>query len=149
MKKFTILFLISLLVAVSAYAESLKSEKDIKKLADEFMAEISRGAYKEAFNMMKPYWPAPEAEIDNIAYQTESQLKMAADRFGKLLGYEYIQSNRIGVSYIRFIYIQKFANHATRWMIVFYRPIEEWKVNVVVWDDKTHALFDQSGEPQH
>ncbi len=148
MKKFFILFIISLSVAVSAYAEPLKSEKDIKKLADDFMSEISKGSYKEGFNMLKPYWPLPETEIINLAYQTESQLKMVADRFGKLLGSEYIQSNRIGVSYIRFIYIQKFANHATRWMIVFYRPIDDWKVNVVVWDDKTHELFDLSGEPR-
>ena len=148
MKKFTIFFIISLLIAVSAYAEPLQSEKDIKKLADKFITEISKGAYKEAFNIMKPYWPIPEAEIDNLAYQTESQLKMAADRFGKLIGSEYIESNRIGVSYIRFIYIQKFANHATRWMIVFYRPMKHWKVNSVVWDDKPQQLFDKSNERQ-
>jgi hypothetical protein len=149
MKKVFILFIISFFAAVSAYAEPLKSEKDIKKLADDFMTGISTGRYKEAFTMMKPYWPLPEAEIDNISYQTESQLKMAADRFGKLIGSEYIQSNRIGVSYIRFIYIQKFANHATRWMIVFYRPLDEWKVNGVVWDDKTYELFGLSCEQRH
>jgi hypothetical protein len=89
----------------------------------------------------------PEAEIDNLAYQTATQLKMAAERFGKLLGSEFIQSNKIGESYVRYIYIQKFANHATRWMVVFYRPSDEWKVNVIVWDDKTHELFDLKGEP--
>ena len=149
MKKIIIVFIISLSIAVSSYAASLKSENDIKKLADDFMAEISKGSYKEAFNRMKPYWPLPEAEINNLAYQTETQLKMAADRFGELQGSEYIQSNRIGKSYIRYIYIQKFSNHATRWMIIFYRPIDEWKVNVIVWDDKTHQLFELKGEPRH
>lgn len=141
--------MIFLSVAVSACGESLKSEKDIKKLADDFMAEISKGFYKEAFNMLKPFWPLPETEINNLADQTESQLKTVANRFGKLLGFEYIQSNRIGDSYIRFMYIQKFANHATRWMIVFYRPLEEWIVNAVVWDDKTHELFEMNSQPQH
>jgi hypothetical protein len=149
MKKMITVLIISLSFTIPSFAETLKTENDVKKLADNFMADIGKGAYAEAFQIMKPHWPMPEAEINNLAYQTESQLKMASDRFGKLQGSEYIQSNRIGESYVRHIYIQKFSNHATRWMIVFYRPIDEWKVNVIIWDDKTYQLFDLKGEQRH
>ncbi|MFC1513192.1 hypothetical protein ACFL5J_01965 [Thermodesulfobacteriota bacterium] len=149
MKKIILMFVISVSLVVSSHAATLKSENDTKALADEFMQEISKGSCQGAFEKMKPQWPMPEAEINNLAYQTETQLKMASDRFGKLLGVEFIQSNRIGESYIRHIYIQKFANHATRWMVVFYRPLDEWKVNIIVWDDRTHELFDLSGEQTH
>ena len=124
----------------------MSTESDTKALADQFMALIGKGSYHDAFELLKPNWPLPAAEIDNLAYQTDSQLKMVAERFGKLIGTEFIQSNRIGKSYVRYIYIQKFSNHATRWMIVFYRPTDEWKINVVVWDDKTHDLFEMSGQ---
>jgi hypothetical protein len=147
MKKVTLILILILSIAVSSHAAGLKSESEAKKLADVFMGEIGKGSYGKAFDMVKPHWPLPKAEIDNLSYQTETQLKMAAARFGKLLGAEFIQSNRIGKSYVRYIYIQKFFNHATRWMIVFYRPVDEWKVNLIVWDDKTQQLFDLQGEP--
>ena len=132
MKELSLTIIFGLCLAFTASAAPLKSTKDTKILADNFMQDIGKGAYADAFNKIKPHWPIPVAEIDNLAYQTESQLKMAADRFGKLLNTEFIQSNKIGESYIRYIYIQKFKNHATRWMVVFYQPLNEWQVNVIV-----------------
>lgn len=130
----------------SAKGASLSTDADTKKLADQFMTLTAEGSYDKAFALMKPHWPMPAAEIDNLAYQTQSQLKMASERFGKLVGSEFIQTNKIGESYIRYIYIQKFSNHATRWMIVYYRATTEWKVNAVVWDDKTPELFNLKSE---
>lgn len=106
------------------------------------MSKIGEEQYTVAFDMMIEHWPLPKEEIQNLAYQTKSQLTMVASRFGSVTGTEFIRSDEIGESYRRFIYIQKFERHATRWMIVFYKPREEWVVNAVYWDDKTTALFD-------
>ena len=146
MKTTGLIFIVVGSLVLSSSATPLKSEADTKKLADNFMQLVGKGSYSEAFNLMKPEWPLPVAEIDNLEYKTESQLKMAAERFGKLVGYEYIQSNRIGESYVRYVYIQKFTKHATRWMVVFYRPLDEWKINLIVWDDKPHTLFELNSE---
>lgn len=146
MKSITFMLAITALAVVSSTAAPLTSEKEAKELAEQFMNLIAKGSYHEAFDQVKSYWPIPAAEIDNMAYQTGEQLKMASERFGKLLGQEFIQSNSIGKSYIRYIYIQKFENHAARWMIVFYRPSTEWKVNLIYWDDKTHDLFGIRGD---
>jgi len=141
----TITFIFAVVVA-SSTAVPLTSEKDAKDLADKFMNLVGKGSYREAFDQVKLHWPLPAPEIDNMAYQTETQLKMVTERFGKLLGQEFIQSNSIGKSYLRYIYIQKFENHATRWMVVFYRPSKEWKVNAINWDDQTHELFKIKGD---
>lgn len=146
MKRFIFALVVNLLFVLSSHAVSIKSEEDAKKLADDFMVAIGSGLYKEAFQKVKPYWPLPEAEIDNLAYTTESQLTMVEGRFGKLIGQEYIQSNRIGTSYVRYIYIQKFTNHATRWLIMFYRPSDEWKINIIMFDDNLETLFEMRGD---
>lgn len=146
MKRIIIVFIASLFIAGSSHAAAIKTEQEAKNLADDFMVAIGKGLYKEAFQKVKPYWPLPEAEIDNLAYTTESQLTMVEGRFGNLNGHEYIQSNRIGTSYVRYIYIQKFTNHATRWLIMFYRPLDEWKINAIMFDDNLETLFDMRGD---
>jgi hypothetical protein len=38
--------------------------------------------------------------------------------------------------------IEKFENHAVRWLFMFYKPGGEWKLNAFYWDDRIGALFD-------
>jgi hypothetical protein len=146
MKTITLILALGAFSVVSATAAPLNSEKDARNLADQFMTLIGKGTYRDAFALMKPNWPMPESELNDLAYQTDSQLKLAPDRFGKLLGQEFIQANHIGKSFVRFVYIQKFENHATRWMIVFYHPANEWKIDAITWDEKPQELFDMKGE---
>lgn len=140
MKQITLL-ITTILIATSITKAELKSESDLRAVADKFMEQVAEAKYKAAFYGVKKHWPMPTEEIDNLAFQTKQQLEMAGTRFGKLIGYEFVEEKSIGESYIRYVYLQKFQNHATRWQIVFYRPETEWKVNVIVWDDKTHELF--------
>ena len=131
-----------LLVPLGLFGGILESEESARTVADSFMEKVSSESYSEAFEYLTEFWPLPKEEIMNLAYQTNSQLSMVGNRFGSVLGSEYIRQDKIGESYIRYIYIQKFEAHATRWMIVFYKPKKEWIVNLVVWDDQTHGLFD-------
>lgn len=105
------------------------------------MVKVGSGEYQPAMEIAMPHWPLPKLEVEAMAQKTEEHLGMASKRFGKLIGTEYVKMEAVGESLVRYIYIQKFANHATRWMIVFYRPEQKWLINVVTWDDELHGLF--------
>ena len=83
----------------------------------------------------------PAAELDNLAYQTRSQLNMVSSRFGKSIGIDYIRTQKAGQSFLKHTYIVKYEKHALRYMCIFYKPNDSWLVNSVVWDDETSSLF--------
>jgi len=119
----------------------LKTEEETRKYADSIVAKAGEGETKEAFELTKKHWPLSPDEIDNLAYQTESQLKMAKARFGDMIGHEFIMEEKIGKSFVRYQYIVKFEKHAVRWMLIFYKPKDEWVLNMVSWDDQIQLLF--------
>jgi hypothetical protein len=115
---------------------------EARKLSDQIMRSIGTGDYKTAFDAASPHWPIAKEEIDAMRSKTDEQLGMASRRFGALVGTEFVKTQAAGESLIRYVYIQKFRNHATRWMIVFYRPEKAWRINVIVWDDQLQNLFE-------
>lgn len=137
------LFVYTILLQFSSniFCAPLRSEEEAKKIANNMMNLVAEEQYNEAFSSVKGYWPIPEEEVTNLAILTKNQLLSTKGRFGDVIETEFIRSDKIGKSYIRYIYIQKFEKHATRWQIVFYKPKESWLVNSVIWDDQTHELF--------
>ena len=133
-----------IVLPLSLFGGILESETSTRKVADAFMKKVTSESYKEAFEYLAEFWPLPKEEVMNLAYQTDSQLKMLGNRFGSVLGFEYIGQDKIGDSFMRYLYIQKFEKHATRWMIVFYKPKQEWIVNNVMWDDEAYEIFDMN-----
>lgn len=145
MKKITAVA--SLFIVLSAVATSASEKKTItsiegtKQLCQKAADAFGAGNPKQSMELLKPYWPLAAEEIDNLAYQTESQLKMVASRFGAILGADYVGTKVAGDSFVQHTYIGKFEKHAVRYICVFYKPKEEWVVNAVHWDDQTSALF--------
>jgi len=43
----------------------------------------------------------PSAEIDNIAYQTQTQLSMVDKRFGNAIGTDFIDTKKVGNSFVK------------------------------------------------
>lgn len=135
------IILATFLVVSHLHAEVANLE-EARKLSDQIMRSISAGDYKAAFDAAAPHWPMPKEEIDAVRSKTDEQLSMVSRRFGALVGTEFIKAQTAGESLARYIYIQKFRNHATRWMILFYRSDKTWLINIIVWDDQLHNLFE-------
>jgi len=121
----------------------LKTEAEIRRFADSIVEKAGQGKSTEAFALTKKHWPLPSEEIDNLAHQTESQLEMVRSRFGDVLGHEFIMEEKIGNSFLRYQYIVKFERHAVRWVLIFYKPKDEWMLNMVKWDDQIELLYDK------
>lgn len=76
-------------------------------MAEQAVGLFSEEKFVEGYDLLKPYWPLPAAEVDNMANQT----------------------------------LQKFQNHAIRWVFVLYKPQKRWMINGVFFDDQLKELF--------
>jgi hypothetical protein len=134
--------LLAIFFSLTATADPIKSVDGTKRLCQKAADAFGAGDPKKSMEILKPHWPLPVEEINNLAYQTENQLKMVSSRFGEILGADFVGTKIAGNSFVRHTYIGKFEKHAVRYICVFYKPKEEWVVNSVYWDDQTPALFD-------
>jgi hypothetical protein len=141
MKK-VIFLLLFLALSHSAIAGSFKAEQELRPFADKFMDQIIVSKFQEALNSAKPYWPLPAVEIDGLANQIQQQWPIVDQRFGQSIAKEFLKEERIGKSFIRYYYLQKFENHALYWRFDFYKPHKEWVINGVIYLDNLEILYE-------
>lgn len=80
-------------------------------MAEQAVGLFSEEKFVEGYDLLKPYWPLPAAEVDNMANQTLQQWPVIKARFGASLGVRPLQTQK-------------------RWMI-----------NGVFFDDQLKELF--------
>ena len=141
MKRRTTLALLLLCIPYVALSGGIPSIVDARAIADNAMESFGREEFDPGYEGLKPYWPLPVAEIDNLINQTLTQWPLVQQRFGKSLGTEFVKEEKGGESFVRFTYLQKFEKHAIRWLFIFYRPKNEWVINGVTYDDQVSQLF--------
>jgi len=134
----TILLLLTTLVN----ATSLDKQTDAKALSDKMIAHFVSKEFKEGLALAKQHWPLPEVEIDNLANQINTQWPIVDQRFGSSTGHEFIRTEKIGNSFVRYYYLHKFQNHAIYWRFSFYKPSKTWVVNEVTFMDSLEPLFE-------
>jgi hypothetical protein len=138
-KKATIVMIVCLF-CVKANAAELTNEAQIKKLTQKAISLIANGNIDGAMETLKPYWPLQPTEIDELTLKVKNQKSIIDSRFGKSLGFEFVDKKRIGNVFVRYTYIEKFERHILRWIFTFYKPSNKWVVNGVKFEDRG-ALF--------
>src|SRR5690606_17411022 len=121
---------------VSAVVQATPAEDQTKPICMEAAQHFAAGNYDLAYQGLLPHWPLPKEEVQNLGYQTKTQLKMVGERFGVSLGAEYVATITAGESLIRHIFLIKHEKHALKFACVFYKPSDKWLVNSILWDDK-------------
>jgi len=140
--KFTGLIILIYMFTINANAAGFKTEKETKVFSNQLVSQMVKNDFKNALNKAKPYWPLPEVEIDGMINKINQQWPMVKQRFGLSTGQELVQTKRIGKSFIRYIYLHKFENHAIYWQIDFYKPKSEWKINQINYLDTLNTLYE-------
>jgi len=135
------LFLALFFVALNTNAAPIKGVEGTKDICQKAVDFFAQGNTKKSMEVLKPYWPLPSEEIDNLVYQTDSQLKMVSSRFGAMIGSDFVTTKLVGTSFVQHTFVVKFEKHAVRYFCTFYKPKDEWLVNSVTWDDKITLLF--------
>ncbi len=132
--------LLLLVLPLAGMAEGLDYAQT-RQLTERAVALFADEKIDEGYQALKPHWPLPAVEIDNLANQTHNQWPMVRQRFGEPLKMEFVHEARAGESLLRYVYIQKFERHALRWVFTFYKPEGQWLVNSVSFDDQLDRLF--------
>lgn len=130
-----------LILSFNLNAETLKTTDETKSLCRDAVESFSKNKVEESFNILQPYWPLPKQELDNLSYQTKTQLATVSGRFGNSIGSDFIKTQEAGSSFIQHTYAIKFEKHALRFVCLFYKPKKDWVVNAVHWDDQTSLFF--------
>lgn len=138
-------YLISILIftlSVSVQAiESLSSEEEAQSLAREVMESVSKDQFKEGLSKLRPYSVVPVAEFDVQMGQMDMQIPAIAQRFGKSIGYDFVEKEQLGESLMQYVYLQKFEKHVMVWRFIFYKPKDKWLLNTWYFDDQVQPLF--------
>lgn len=140
MKYITLVLFIAFSFSIQA-AESLSSKAATKELAKEVMESVSKDKLKEGLLKLRPYTVVPVAEFDVQMGQMDLQLPAIAQRFGKSLGYDFVEEEQLGESLVQYVYLQKFEKHVMVWRFIFYKPNKEWLLNTWYFNDKVQPLF--------
>ena len=143
-EKILMVLVVALLIAIPVFGAALTDENTAKELTDKIMAKVGSGDTDSGFNLMKPNVPLSGTEIDSAAVQTKAQLEQYGKRFGKSIGFEFIDSKKIGNSLLRIRYLQKMENTALPWIFIFYKGGDGWTLNNFKWEDKVSYLFENN-----
>ena len=112
-------------------------------LSDQLMERFVKKEFQEGLDLAKPFYPSPAVELDSFANDINREWPSIDQRYGKILGSEYIRYEKIGNSFIRHIYLQKFEKHAMAWEIKFYRSGKNWTFNGADYTSNIDFLFSE------
>jgi hypothetical protein len=135
---------INLFFCFVSFSATLPDENAAKDLTNKIMTKIANGDIDNAFKLMKPYVPISATEIDSAAIQTKAQLEQYGQRYGEPIGFEFIDSTKIGDSVFRFRYLAKMKNNALPWVFIFYKTTDGWTLNNFSWKDSVVNLFEKN-----
>ena len=139
--RYILSILLVILSASTQAAESLSSKAATQALAKEVMESVSKDKLKEGLLKLRPYTVVPVAEFDVQMGQMDLQIPAIAQRFGKSLGYDFVEEEQLGESLVQYVYLQKFEKHVMVWRFIFYKPTNEWLLNTWYFNDQVQPLF--------
>jgi len=137
------LVLLSTPAKPAAGVEYLSDEMACVKLAGSFMRDVVEGRIVGAFDRVRPYFPIPQQDFEDLVSRTESQLRGSERDFGRMLGYKFVREERVKDFLVRFTFIIKHELTVTRWRFLYYKPEDGWLLNSLYWDDQVKNLFDE------
>jgi len=139
-QRFVAIAMLAAAIPVTAAADELKELADVRKLADAAMQRILADDVQGAFTLFAPYWAVPPAEVEVGVSKVTDARKLAAARFGKPVGVQFIDQKTLADTLVRVQYLEKFENHFYRWQFYFYKPRTTWQFNTFNISDQLQSL---------
>ena len=141
------LFLATALAAfgTAAYADTVATRADVRKVADSIMASVGAGSFDGAVKQIRTYAVTPAADFDVFVAQVTSQLPLLTQRYGPATGYDFVREDLAGESLIRLLYLEKHEKSALRWSFIFYHGEKGWGLSDFKFDGNLLAVFPGGG----
>lgn len=122
--------------------EYLSGKDQASQHTKKVMEYIANYNFNEAFSMLAKYWHLPQDEILQLESQASSQFEAVAERFGKVIGHDFIKGQTIKDFVLQETHVLRFEQHMIRFVFTYYRNNQGWILNGVIWDDQIDNLFD-------
>jgi hypothetical protein len=134
---------ITMFFTCQSYAQ-MKYLKDIEsaKVISRDVAQLFKeNKINVAITKIKPYWPLPENEINNLESRTIQSMNLVAERYGNSEGIVKVSEQNIKETAFREIYLVKYENTALRLIFTYYKNNNGWIINGFKWDDNFTEEF--------
>jgi len=135
MKKLILTVLIITSMFGFAQKKAIKTIPETQKISKQVAQQFIDGKYSDAFDILTPYWPLPQNEIDGVEEKTIKYLNMLKLRFGNPIGYAKIKEEHILDLVIRETYLIRYDYTAIRLKFTYYKNNSGWIINAFKWDD--------------
>ena len=141
MFKVLVLAVLGIGAVMPAVGADISTTEQAKALAADVMQLIVKGQVKEAIALLKPNWPLPDTEMDMLALQITNQHDVVSNRFGSVVGFEFVHERHAGDFLYEVSYAEKHQRHFLHWQFYFYKADRVWLVNSVKFDDSVAPLL--------
>lgn len=107
---------------------------------DHFFETLISGNVEDAYDDLLKN--SPLGKKDEDVEQLISQTKRSATIYGKLKGYEPVNVEIVGSSYMRIRYLGLNEQYPMRWIFTYYKsPNRKWAVTNIKFDDLSEYFF--------
>ena len=142
MKKLTLVVIFAS-IGVGLFAQDfyLNDSIETQELSFKVVKLFSENEISKSFDVLTPYWPLPENEIEAIEEKSIKYLNILKDRYGDPIGIEKIKIERIKEIAIRETYLIRYEYTAIRLIFTYYKNDSGWIINAFKWDDSFTEEF--------
>jgi hypothetical protein len=133
-----------LIIGTRVYAQTqpMKTLPEVEKMTTTIINDFNQGDVLAALKKLKPYWPMPTEQFDNMVKETTGQLNQIAPQVGKTIEVKRYKKQQISDFLYREIIFHKFKNQVIYWVFDFYKPEAEWQVTSVTYSNNLDRLYD-------
>lgn len=126
---------------LNAQSKKLRDKEDMVGFSDKFMKTFSELKYNEAVAQLKQFWPVDPADLDTLLVTIQGQMEYVNERFGSVLGYEFVSDKQVKNSLYQRIYLLKLEGTYLKFRLLFYNNGTGWSINKFHYNDDETELF--------
>ena len=115
--------------------------QETRSLSEKIARLFEQNEISDAFDVLRPYWPIPENEVDQLEEKTIKYLNLINQRFGESIGTVKVKNEAISDIALRETYLIRYERTAIRIIVTYYKSQNGWIVNAFKWDDSFAEEF--------
>jgi hypothetical protein len=135
------LFSIVMIVCVRSNQGNQENSSDpaaLQKICEEALGHIAKGENEQGLSLLREYYSRPLSDVEH-SYTVKSfgeYFKSFCEKCGNSLNYELLEEKKVSDSLQKRTYLLKFDRNVMRFVFVFYRAHDSWKILEMHFDDQ-------------
>lgn len=129
-------------VAFAQSGDTLRTEADIARLEESFLAYFMDGEFDQAFALFRtPASALAGSEVDNLESATTRQLSAITDSYGEPVDSMLALREGAAGTLLRRTYVLRYEFLPLRARFVYYNNGDVWRLTYFGWDDDFAAIL--------